>query len=99
MPYANADIMSDVFGRFYSYEDALTACPEGWRLPTEEDWIALGKALGSTADKYGVLKGVAPKVMTDATFNGVDMWAYWPAVGTLTNESKFSAIPAGQSWC
>ena len=95
MPYANADIMSDVFGRFYSYEDALTACPEGWRLPTEEDWIALGKALGSTADKYGVLKGVAPKVMADATFNGVDMWAYWPAVGTLTNESKFSAIPAG----
>ena len=95
MPYANADIMSDVFGRFYSYEDALTACPEGWRLPTEEDWLALGEALGSSADKYGVLKGIAPKVMADATFNGVDMWDYWPAVGTLTNESLFSAIPAG----
>ena len=95
MPYANVDIMSDVFGRFYSYEDALTACPEGWRLPTEEDWLSLGAALGSSADKYGVIKGIAPKLMVDATFNGVDMWAYWPAVGTLTNESLFSVVPAG----
>ena len=95
MPYANVDIMTDVFGRFYSYEDALKACPEGWRLPTEEDWLALGSALGSAADKYGVLEGIAPKLMANATFNGVDMWAYWPAVGTLTNESLFSVVPAG----
>lgn len=95
MPYANAEIMTDVFGRFYSYEDALTVCPEGWRLPTEEDWLALGSALGFSSDKYGVIKGVASKMMADAKFNGVTMWTYWPAVGTITNESKFSAIPAG----
>ena len=95
MPYANADIMSDVFGRYYNYEDALTACPEGWRLPTEEDWIALGEALNASADKYGVLKGVSSKLMVNATFNGAVMWEYWPAVGTITNESKFSAIPTG----
>ena len=23
------------------------------------------------------------------------MWDYWPAVGTITNASKFSAVPAG----
>lgn len=95
MPYGNADIMSDVFGRFYSYEDALKACPEGWRLPTEEDWIALGEALGATSEKYGTIKGVAAKLMADATFNGADMWDYWPAVGTITNESGFAAVPAG----
>lgn len=95
MAYANADIMTDVFGRFYNYEDALKACPEGWRLPTEEDWLSLGAALGSTADKYGIIKGVTPKLMANATFNRVTMWAYWPAVGNITNASKFSAIPAG----
>lgn len=95
MPYANADIMTDVFGRFYSYEDALKACPEGWRLPTEEDWIALGASLGATADKYSTIKGVASRLMADAKFNGVTMWDYWPAVGTITNESNFSAVPAG----
>ena len=93
--YGNADIMSDVFGRFYSYEDAVNVCPEGWRLPSEEDWLALGTAIGATAEKFADLKGVAAKMMADAKFNGVDMWDYWPAVGTITNESGFSAIPTG----
>ena len=25
------------YGKFYGYEDALNACPEGWRLPTKEE--------------------------------------------------------------
>ena len=94
-PYSNAEIMTNVFGRFYNYEDALAACPEGWRLPTENDWLELGYALGSSAEKYGTIKDIAPEMMADAQFNGVTMWAYWPAVGTLTNSSKFSAVPAG----
>lgn len=94
-PYSNAEIMTNVFGLFYNYEDALAACPDGWRLPTEEDWLKLGAALGSSAEKYGTIKGVAPKLMADAQFNGITMWDYWPAVGTLTNLSRFSAVPAG----
>ena len=95
MPYANAEIMTDVFGRFYSYEDALKACPEGWRLPTEEDWVSLGAALGAKTEKYATFKGISSKLMADAKFNGVTMWDYWPAVGTITNASGFSAVPAG----
>ena len=34
------------FGYLYSYEAAVAAVPEGWRLPTDEDWKALEKALG-----------------------------------------------------
>lgn len=29
------------YGKFYRYEDALTACPAGWRLPTKEDFDTL----------------------------------------------------------
>ena len=94
-PYSNAEIMTNVFGRFYNYEDALNACPEGWRLPTEEDWLALGAAMGTTAEKYGTIRGVAAGLMADSQFNGITMWDYWPEVGTLTNSSKFSAVPAG----
>lgn len=94
-PYSNAEIMTHVFGRFYNYEDAVNACPEGWRLPAEEDWIALGAAMGSSAEKYGTVTGVAARLMADAQFNGITMWDYWPAVGTITNASKFSAVPAG----
>lgn len=43
-------------GYLYSYEGALAAVPDGWRLPTDEDWQTLEKALGmpaSEADKNG----------------------------------------------
>lgn len=94
-PYSNAEIMSDVLGRFYSHDDAMAVCPEGWRLPSEADWQSLGEAAGADSEEYGVMKGIAAKLMADAKFNGVDMWDYWPAVGTLTDACRFSAIPAG----
>jgi len=38
-------------GRLYRLEDALRACPSGWRVPSEEDWRALERTLGmSEAD-------------------------------------------------
>lgn len=94
-PYGNVEIMSDVFGRFYNYDDAMNACPTGWRLPSEEDWLTLGAATGADTERFGVISGVASKLMADAYFNGIKMWDYWPAVGTITNESGFSAVPAG----
>jgi uncharacterized protein (TIGR02145 family) len=33
-------------GRLYRLPDALKACPTGWRVPTEDDWRALERALG-----------------------------------------------------
>ena len=93
--YANVEVMSDVLGRFYCYEDALTACPDGWRLPTEEDWIALGKELGAEAAKYESIPGIASKLMVDVYFNGKQMWEYWPEVGVKNNSSRMSVIPAG----
>ena len=35
--------------------------------------------------------------MTDASFNEVKMWEYWPAVGELTNSSGLCMIPTGFS--
>ena len=93
--YANVDIMSDVLGRFYSYEDALTACPDGWRLPTEDDWLALGEELGSEGKKYGRIPDVASKLMVDVSFNGMKMWEYWPSAGKITNDSRLAIIPSG----
>lgn len=37
------------FGTLYSWDQAQTACPGGWRLPTDEDWQQLEVALGMGA--------------------------------------------------
>ena len=77
--------MSDVFGRYYSFEEAQTICPDGWRLPTDAEWSA-------AAEEYD--NNIAA-LMGNAYFNGNLMWEYWPAVGEITNASGLSMIPAG----
>lgn len=36
----------DTYGNLYSWDDAVARAPEGWRLPTDEDWKSLERALG-----------------------------------------------------
>lgn len=96
-PFRNAEIMSEIFGRYYNYEEAKAACDsldkdgEDWALPTLADW----KTLEAYVSDNGTGKSVASKMMADATFNGTTMWEYWTVVGEITNDSGFSAIPVG----
>ena len=97
IPFRNSEAMDGVFGRYYSYNDAVNACPSGWRLPSEADWNALGKVLNETNDDYAgkIIPGVAGKLITDAYFNGIKMWEYWPSVGKPSNKSGLCMIPTG----
>lgn len=47
-------------GNFYTYQQALDQCPDGWRLPTDDDWKQLEIALGMSrqeTDKTGWRSG------------------------------------------
>lgn len=33
-------------GRLYTWQAARAACPAGWRLPTDDEWVALARAHG-----------------------------------------------------
>lgn len=46
------------FANYYTYKQALDNAPEGWRLPTDDDWKALEKELGvSDVDQMGWRNG------------------------------------------
>ena len=75
-----SDVTDKVLGRYYTWEEALSACPEGWALPTAEQWDALGSN--------------ACDLMVDAAMLDAQMWPYWPGMD-ITNAKKFNAIPAG----
>lgn len=93
-PYGNYPAASSVFGRYYTYEEALTACPEGWRLPTDEEWVLLCDE-DPAQKKYQTIGDMASKLFADVSFNGEPMMEYWPNVGELSNSSRMSFIPAG----
>jgi uncharacterized protein (TIGR02145 family) len=42
----------ETFGNLYTYEQALALAPEGWRLPTDEDWQKLEQAMGILVRPY-----------------------------------------------
>lgn len=94
--YEDCDVMDGVFGRYYSWEEAQTACPPGWRLPSEEDWLELAREYGSGGEPEpgSDFKGLAGALMADLYFNGTRMWEYWPEV-KVTDASRLSVMPAG----
>ncbi len=96
-PFDNCEAMSEIFGRYYSYEEAQNACPEGWGLPTDKQWRELAATISGkdAAEENESIKGVAADLMVDGLFNLNEMWEYWPKVGPITNAGKLSILPTG----
>ena len=97
IPYGNVEVMSDIFGRYYSYNEAVKACPDGWRLPTESEWEECLETAGNTdgaAGNQGDEGFQTGMLMADVHFNGEKMWEFWPEVD-ITDSKGFSAMPVG----
>jgi uncharacterized protein (TIGR02145 family) len=78
--YDNDESNREKFGLLYNYEAALEACPNGWHLPTHEEWNQLISELGGFK--------VAGKKMKAAS-----EWKI--PVQELPELSGFNALPAG----
>lgn len=95
IPYEDCPVMSHVFGRYYTWEEAMTACPEGWHLPSLEEWKNLANSISTMAfDTYDKFTGIAGDMMVDARFNDYKMWEFWPAV-KITDATGLAMIPTG----
>jgi len=83
--YQNDDsLYKNIYGALYNWYAVNTGnlCPEGWRVPSADDWDTLVAFLGGN-----YLAGGALKVM------GTEIWKT-PNTGA-TNESGFTALPGG----
>lgn len=93
-PCGNSDAMSDIFGRYYTWEEARTVCPEGWRLPSDEDWAKLAELYAEGGEPGTDFAGLAGDLMENVYFNGIRMWEYWSEVD-VTNAARLSVLPVG----
>lgn len=100
-----------IFGSLYSWNDATGGvsgsglgagvqgvCPDGWSIPTKEDWEDLGKALngGEEVRFTQNWEGLASQLTPEVYFNKEKMWAYNPKF-KKSNETGWNAIPCGHS--
>lgn len=95
--YNNDSRVGDTYGALYNWAAATNnsiantnspnevqgVCPDGWHLPSDEEWNTLTEYLGG--------KGVAGGKMKE--IGGSEFWKY-PNVGA-TNESSFTALGGG----
>jgi len=44
--YEEDERQCDTYGRLYDWPTALSVCPDGWHLPSDEEWTTLEAALG-----------------------------------------------------
>lgn len=104
LPFRNAEVMSEVFGRYYNFADANAACDslkavsgDNWVLPSRSDWDVLESYLSSnTGEGKELGKTPLAAFAANACFNGKEFWEFWPKkIGKLTNGSGFSALSTG----
>lgn len=84
--YGNNSANDAIYGKLYNWfavADPRGLCPDGWHVPTDEEWSTLREFLGGQAVAGGKMK----------TTTGWEL----PNTGA-TNESGFSALPAGYRW-
>ena len=93
--YAGSKAMQNIFGAYYTWEEAQKACPAGWHLPTDEEWVALLKSCGAPSGLKPLEDSPsgAGALMVKARFNGDEMWSYYRGVNIT--DKCISVIPAG----
>lgn len=107
--YAKADVMGLILGRLYTWQDATGgvsasglgngpqgACPAGWSIPTNEDWMDLAKTINKGTELPFVdnWKGLGEKVSIGAMFNGNKIWPF-SGNTSISDQYGWLALAAG----
>ena len=94
LAYNNDDSLANIYGRLYNWNAAMNnsteekaqgICPDEWHVPSIGEWATLSQYLGGDNVAGGKMKE-----------EGTEHW-FAPNTGA-TNESGFSALPAGEKY-
>lgn len=102
--YDNNSSWKDIYGAIYNGYAALDAnglCPDGWHVPTLNEWIALTDHIGGTGSPHGnelkSCRQVSSPLGGDCNTSDHPRWnAHGTHYGT--DDYGFSALPGGFRW-
>ena len=80
--YDNNSSNLSAYGRLYTWSAAKTACPSGWRLPTQAELVTMSQSAGGNQVSGGKMKNSGT--------------TYWQTPNTGgDNSTGFNALPGG----
>jgi len=82
--YENSADSCAKYGRLYTWDEAMSACPTGWHLPSDDEWTTLTDFVGG--------EGVAGRELKLPSY-----WANYSGDDLGANDYGFSALPGGHS--
>ena len=90
---AKATLNYTTYGVLYNWKAALTASPDGWHLPSDDEWKEMEIALGMTKDQVDYFidyfnRGSHQGTQMKTTYG-------WHNNGNGTNVSGFTGLPGG----
>lgn len=89
--YGDDEAYGEKYGRLYTWEDAAAACPDGWHLPSRDEWEDLARAVGGRL-VTGEVDGESFRCWADASQH-LKAKSGWAVNGT--DSFGFSALPGG----
>lgn len=88
--YSNCDSLGQIYGKLYNWyavNDPRGLAPEGWHIPSDDEWTELTNCLGGDSIAGGKLKSTGTIEVGDGLWRSPNKGA--------TNETGFSALPGG----
>jgi uncharacterized protein (TIGR02145 family) len=80
--YIDLESNCDKYGRLYNWDAAMSACPNGWHLPSDDEWSALVNSAGGSSTAGRHLKATSG---WNSNGNGLDTYG-------------FTALPGGNGY-
>jgi uncharacterized protein (TIGR02145 family) len=91
--YADSTINCDIYGRLYTWEAALNACPDNWHLPSDDEWKILEQYIGMTGEESNLFlyrgEGLGTKLKSERG------WGKYNCMDCKFNTVGFNALPSG----
>ncbi len=109
-PYDSIPALNEVFGSLYTWNEATGGetgsglgggpqgiCPEGWTIPTREDWENFATTLnGAPLFWDNSWEGIGAKASTNSRLNNTSLWKYSPN-NTKQNTHGWNGLPGGNT--
>ena len=92
--YDNDIANAEIYGRLYSWNDAMNSCPTGWHLPGDGEWKTLEKQLGMSQSEADLTGWRGTTEGGELKESGTEHWIF-PNIGA-SNTSHLTVLPGGR---